>query len=130
MASDHIVHVVILTEVELQKIDFHFAMLHKHAMLDHLGKMEGGKKQLKANASRLKYALSLQISSNHRPWRVWCAAKKKGRKNIYLTSLTSNNLHITVAVKIIKAGMMQYYYIIILLLLQCSAEFRFPFTCV
>lgn len=38
MASDHIVHVVILTQVQLQQIDFHFTMLHKHTMLNHLGK--------------------------------------------------------------------------------------------
>lgn len=40
MASDHVVHVVVLTQVQLQQIDFHFTMFHKHAMLNHLEKIE------------------------------------------------------------------------------------------
>lgn len=38
MACYNVVHVVILTQVELQQIDFHFTVLNKHAMLNHLGK--------------------------------------------------------------------------------------------
>lgn len=40
MPSDHVVHVVILTQVQLQQIDFYFTVLHKHAMLNHLGKID------------------------------------------------------------------------------------------
>lgn len=58
MASDHVVHVVILAQVQLQQIDFHFTMLHKHAMLDHLRKTGGGKKKHKLGSSinGFKYA--------------------------------------------------------------------------
>lgn len=41
MACYNVVHVVILTQVELQQIDFHFTVLNKHAMLNHLGEKEG-----------------------------------------------------------------------------------------
>jgi hypothetical protein len=36
MTCDHIVHVVILTQVELQQIDLHFTVLDKHAVFNHL----------------------------------------------------------------------------------------------
>lgn len=38
MACDHNVHVVILTHVELQQIDFNFTVLDKHAMFNNLEK--------------------------------------------------------------------------------------------
>lgn len=59
MASDHVVHVVILAQVQLQQIDFHFTMLHKHAMLDHLRKTGGGKKNTNSD-------LALMDSNMHK----------------------------------------------------------------
>lgn len=40
MTCDHIVHVVILTQVQLQQIDLHLTVLDKHAMFDNLEKKE------------------------------------------------------------------------------------------
>jgi len=36
MTCNNIVHVVILTQVQLQQIDFHFTVLDKHAMFNNL----------------------------------------------------------------------------------------------
>ena len=38
MTRYHVVHIVILTQVQFQQIDFHFTMLDKHAMFNHLGR--------------------------------------------------------------------------------------------
>ena len=40
MTCDHIVDVVILTQIQLQQIDFHLTVLDKHAMFNHLEKKE------------------------------------------------------------------------------------------
>lgn len=36
MPCNHIIHIVVFTQVQLQQIDFHFTVLHKHAMLYYL----------------------------------------------------------------------------------------------
>lgn len=36
MTRDHIVHVVILTQVQLQQVDLHLTVLDKHAMFNNL----------------------------------------------------------------------------------------------
>ena len=40
MTCDDIVHVVILTQVELEQIDLNLTVLNKHAMFDHLEKKD------------------------------------------------------------------------------------------
>lgn len=52
MTSDHVVHVVVLAQVELQQVNLDFTVFDKHAVFDNLGDRGGGVKECRCTRHR------------------------------------------------------------------------------